>query len=1345
MHIRNFPHNEVTDKRLRLLDNGFRPTPVHPHDSQNPSVRSAGKQPMLYGWDRFTREAPTEDEVISWGEGDKFRHNISKQNTGIALTSELVAIDLDYTDEQLAHDAYATTLEILGPSSFMRIGKAPKTMLFYRVDEQLEDSVLKKLADGSKQGVDILTLPKRGQARQVVVYGTHPDTKKDFHWPIENLLDSDISELPEIQNAQDTINRLLVALDKLAPFSSGAVVTGAERRSDADIIRDADGKITDGRDGFLRDTIWRTGCDYFERTGEAITEEQLADEAWSVFTSEANVCDANGRQKWFYKDALKKARSTIQRVADGRIDWGVSPFAEIEPYHHDERVDVDTARNTTRDVMSQFMRSSVLERRAEIEAHAVAMNEYEASGGVLQKPVLTHVAPTLGMKIDTGVGKTTTALEELIKLLGDGTAKKAVLAIPTHDAADEKVKLAREMADDLGVPITVHTYYGKSYKNPHDESRKVCDKDALYSAFSRAGGNPEKDLCSTCQFADTCYANFQDTLKGDLWIIPSASLTSAPRKITDADIVVIDEEIAPSLVWGVSSVGDESNKPVKVPLTLLERAWKKPDNTSMHRLNDLLTAVLGGLRTPVEAEGKDRHVSLADITLNADEIQEANSLLWQCKKIDIGYEEGDKADDLLQKDNAKYNLELRKLSRLLKELENAKRKGIEHSGRVKIIHGEDVNLGKYTVAQLCGMKSLSKQILEKPILRIDATLRQEIEQEIFPDIEFLDVDIAVETPHMEVVQCPTSASKASVKLGDDGFNKGKHSRLRSLLHTVEVVRSASPKGSLVITYKETAKALNKTLKEQYLLPFGGEQIPHLHEVTNFKAHRGVDRWKSVDTVLIYGRTRPNEEGIEQLSMAITGRYIEHQEYEKAERGFTMDSGIKRGITVDQHPDPFCDQVLQMVADDELVQAVGRARGVNRTADNKVQVIVMANRVLPIAVSKVVGSADLYPNRIEVALARNEGVIVQSASVLSEKHPDLWSSLEACKKDIQRTNLQRDKTLLEVLIGKCPLTNSGKIWGENSDKPSKFIALAGTLVDTVVKRLQDQLPAIAKIEGLDQFPTATTMYPDGTLLAQLDRVSASDVEKGLATPTGFEPFPSIIGGSFTSYDSIMIHHVDINSDRQAHNLKVGVAQSGSASASVAELDRASAFSAERTDNTKNIVLPEDLAPPAGANLKAIDGGIFGADMTPTPTAKPKDVGEGATDITEVVVPKGYEPDVPSKYVGFKPSAFPLSEFGSNSVAILSDDIPWPPDYEPQGLLTPPLAKGGIASLKLADLPPDNSPPDKVEEIRARLAEYCAFVGYACRSSGCEFVAHKATGLLQDPVTPHDTGQVIDFPQ
>ena len=33
-------------------------------------------------------------------------------------------------------------------------------------------------------------------------------------------------------------------------------------------------------------------------------------------------------------------------------------------------------------------------------------------------------------------------------------------------------------------------------------------------------------------------------------------------------------------------------------------------------------------------------------------------------------------------------------------------------------------------------------------------------------------------------------------------------------------------------------------------------------------------------------------------MAITGRYFEHQEYVKAERGFTMEDGSQKGIEVD---------------------------------------------------------------------------------------------------------------------------------------------------------------------------------------------------------------------------------------------------------------------------------------------------------------------------------------------------------------------------------------------------------------------------------------------------------------
>ena len=209
-----------------------------------------------------------------------------------------------------------------------------------------------------------------------------------------------------------------------------------------------------------------------------------------------------------------------------------------------------------------------------------------------------------------------------------------------------------------------------------------------------------------------------------------------------------------------------------------------------------------------------------------------------------------------------------------------------------------------------------------------------------------------------------------------------------------VMQSVSPNGSLTITYKNAAQKLKKNLP---LFILGGSFIKDSlvtdgqrlqtqnnirpddieigqidgqprhpgvfedakearHDITNFKAHRGYDGWGGVDNALIAGRTLPNEASVEKQAMAITGSYFEHQEYVKAERGFTMEDGSQKGIEVDEHPDAFCDQVLQMIADDELVQAIGRVRGVNRTEHNKVKVILMANRVLPVAITKVVGAA-----------------------------------------------------------------------------------------------------------------------------------------------------------------------------------------------------------------------------------------------------------------------------------------------------------------------------------------------------------------------------------------------------
>jgi hypothetical protein len=88
-----------------------------------------------------------------------------------------------------------------------------------------------------------------------------------------------------------------------------------------------------------------------------------------------------------------------------------------------------------------------------------------------------------------------------------------------------------------------------------------------------------------------------------------------------------------------------------------------------------------------------------------------------------------------------------------------------------------------------------------------------------------------------------------------------------------------------------------------------------------------------------------------------------------------------------------------------------ARGVNRTEDNKVKVVIVVNRVIRVAVSKVVGIKNFYPNRLEVVLTRNEGVIVESGKIQSRNNSGLWSSEAAFKKNIERTKKQCDNSLL----------------------------------------------------------------------------------------------------------------------------------------------------------------------------------------------------------------------------------------------------------------------------------------------------------------------------------------------
>jgi Bifunctional DNA primase/polymerase, N-terminal len=151
--------DRATKCRKRLLANGYLPLPVN------------GKAPPIKGWQDITA---TNKIIDTWE--SKYR---DATNTGI-LTRTAPTIDIDIT-----HPDAAAAVETLAREHFeergivlVRFGRAPKRAILLRIDEPFKKIARKFTApDGSVQQIEILA-----NGEQVVVFGTHPDTRKPYSW-----------------------------------------------------------------------------------------------------------------------------------------------------------------------------------------------------------------------------------------------------------------------------------------------------------------------------------------------------------------------------------------------------------------------------------------------------------------------------------------------------------------------------------------------------------------------------------------------------------------------------------------------------------------------------------------------------------------------------------------------------------------------------------------------------------------------------------------------------------------------------------------------------------------------------------------------------------------------------------------------------------------------------------------------------------------------------------------------------------------------------------------------------------------------------------------------------------
>jgi len=178
-------------------------------------------------------------------------------------------------------------------------------------------------------------------------------------------------------------------------------------------------------------------------------------------------------------------------------------------------------------------------------------------------------------------------------------------------------------------------------------------------------------------------------------------------------------------------------------------------------------------------------------------------------------------------------------------------------------------------------------------------------------------------------------------------------------------------------------------------------LPKNVGLIHFNATAGVNSWEDAALIIIIGRTQPTVFQVEEQARLIGGREIFHVErFEHIQRVIRASDGRHVAIaTAPSHPDPLAEAIRWQIEEAELMQAIGRARAINRTAGNPVQIDILTNVVLPLAVDELTTWGEIQAGDIEVMAAR--GAILLSGDAATVYPDQFPKGAEAARKALDR--------------------------------------------------------------------------------------------------------------------------------------------------------------------------------------------------------------------------------------------------------------------------------------------------------------------------------------------------------
>ena len=644
------------------------------------------------------------------------------------------------------------------------------------------------------------------------------------------------------------------------------------------------------------------------------------------------------------------------------------------------------------------------------------------------------------MRVPTGVGKSHAARQAVAQSVGAATqgyvtqAKarslpwRVLFLVPTHSLGEE----ARlRMPDGIKTAL----WQGREAVHPITGEPLCLNLPAVKTAVA-VGADVDRAACRKkgkeglilCPFFHQCgYQRQKHTAKhADVIFAAHEYLTqSAPKEITkNVGIIVVDESFwQRALTFTELAVDGLAAELEAFPVR--DQKTDEIDEQGTARLADLLAKLQRALQATPRGEyltkaallaegltaGTEAPEGMIDFNQRKSDAATACDLEWR-RRVDVPLWPGAPENDLKAcKEQFAFLAQLPRRAAMWHAVQELLEGDADASGRLRV-EMRSTPLGSVRKLHINGRREVSKGFAELPIVVLDATLSPEINQHFLPRAE-VAVDLKqVAAPHETITQViGLPVGKSSLVPGERSPEEEERvARKRERIVNLAKWRAAGRRCA-VITYMKA---------EQAFMDAG-------FDTGHFGAIEGIDRWRDVDVLFVVGRPLANGRDLERMAAALTGRPVKLAEHPPErpkgkpqtsilqERPVRLKNGATVPLPCRVFGVPEIDLIRAAITESALIQAIGRARGVNRTEGNPVEVFMISHDVATeLAIDQVIDFAELEPGAVEEMFQR--GMVPQWGADAARLHADLWPSTQAAKKAYQRAGLDLEQFSAELRSG-----------------------------------------------------------------------------------------------------------------------------------------------------------------------------------------------------------------------------------------------------------------------------------------------------------------------------------------